>query len=122
MLPEVGLAYRFAVTGVARASGANEAVDADEAVWDVSELVPSLLSDLGAGGAKYDFRLCRSIIETAQSCRSTGVLLAACRKLSLSYNSRGVGLSSGFFSKHFATKSSRMAGKASLFGNLGAGS
>ena len=38
---------------------------------------PSRLSALGAGGAKYDFRLCRVIMETAHSSRSTGVRLAA---------------------------------------------
>ena len=52
MLPDVGLAYRLAVTGVTRGSPTEDAVDADEVVRDVSELVPSLLSDFGAGGAK----------------------------------------------------------------------
>lgn len=61
-------------------------------------------------------------METAHSARSTGVRFAACTKLSRSYSSRGVGLSSAFLRRHFATKSSRMAGKASLFGNFGAGS
>lgn len=46
--------------------------------------VPSL-SDLGAGGARYDLRLCLSIMLIAHSCRSTGVRLAACKKASLSY-------------------------------------
>lgn len=45
---------------------------------------PSRLSALGAGGAKYDFRLCLSIIATAHSGRFTGVRLAACTKLSSS--------------------------------------
>lgn len=52
MLPDVGLAYRLAVTGVPRVSLPNDAVEAAELVYEVSELVPSLLSDLGAGGAK----------------------------------------------------------------------
>lgn len=38
---------------------------------------PSRLSALGAGGAKYDFRLCLSIIDTAHSSRLTGVRSAA---------------------------------------------
>ena len=38
---------------------------------------PSRLSALGAGGAKYDFRLCLFIMETAHSSMSTGVRLAA---------------------------------------------
>lgn len=93
-----------------------------EVVGNVVAVLPSRFSDLGAGGAKYDFLLFRSIIAIAQSCKSTGVLLAACRKLSLSCSSRGVGLSSGFLSRHFAQKSSNIAGNASLFGNFGAGS
>ena len=43
------------------------------------------LRDLGAGGCRYDLRLCRSIMLIAHSCRSTGVRLAACKKASLSY-------------------------------------
>lgn len=42
------------------------------------------LRDFGAGGWRYDLRLCRSIMLIAHSCRSTGVRLAACRKASLS--------------------------------------
>ena len=45
---------------------------------------PSRFSALGAGGARYDFRLWRSIMETAHSGRLTGVRLAACTKLSSS--------------------------------------
>ena len=40
----------------------------------------------------------------------------------LTYNSCGVGLSVGSFIKHLAIISSRIDGKASLFGNFGAGS
>lgn len=58
--------------------------------WQVGMLLmiesrePSRLSALGAGGAKYDFRLCLFIIDTAHSSRSTGVRFAAWRKRSLS--------------------------------------
>lgn len=41
-------------------------------------------SDFGAGGPRYDLRLCCSIMLTAHSSRLTGVRLAACKKASLS--------------------------------------
>ena len=97
-------------------------VDIVEVEMVLVELLPSRLSDLGAGGAKYDFRLWRSIIETAHSARSTGVCFAAFKKPSLSYSSRGVGRSSGFFIRHLAIKLSKITGKASHFGSFGAGS
>lgn len=49
---------------------------------DAGEL--SFFSDFGAGGPRYDLRLCRSIMLMAHSWRSTGVRLAACKKASLS--------------------------------------
>lgn len=64
----------------------------------------------------------RFIMLIAHPSRSTGVRFAACKKASRSYNSLGVGRSSDFFSKHLATNSCRIGGKASLLGSLGAGS
>jgi len=55
---------------------------AEDGVFEVDVVS---LSDFGAGGARYDLRLCLSIMLMAQSCRSTGVRLAACKKASLSY-------------------------------------
>lgn len=74
-----------AVVEVCLGAGAGGGVAAagDEVV-DVG-VAPSL-SDLGAGGARYDLRLWRSIMLMAHSCRSTGVRLAACKKASLSCN------------------------------------
>lgn len=63
-----------AATGIAAA--------AEDGTLDVG--VEPSLSDLGAGGARYDLRLWRSIMLMAHSCRSTGVRLAACKKASLS--------------------------------------
>lgn len=61
------------------------AVEGVAAVEDgVFEVGVASLSDLGAGAARYDLRLCRSIMLIAQSCRSTGVRFAAWRKASLS--------------------------------------
>lgn len=63
--------------------GTGAAAAAEDGVFD--EGVGPSLSDFGAGGARYDLRLCRSIMLMAQSCRSTGVRLAACKNASLSY-------------------------------------
>ena len=50
----------------------------------VESLDPSRLIALGAGGARYDFRLCCSIMLMAHSWRLTGVRLAAWRNASSS--------------------------------------
>lgn len=72
------------MVGVCLGAGTGTAVAAaaEDEVLEVG-VVPSL-SDLGAGGARYDLRLWRSIMLMAHSCRSTGVRLAACKKASLS--------------------------------------
>lgn len=70
-------------------AGLGVAIAADVGVDVTPDELPDVgvalsLSDFGAGGARYDLRLCRSIMLMAHSCRSTGVRLAACKKASLS--------------------------------------
>lgn len=65
-------------------AGLEEDVDGVAAAEDEFEDGVLSLSDFGAAGARYDLRLCRSIMLIAQSCRSTGVRFAAWRKASLS--------------------------------------
>lgn len=87
MFPVIGLCILLAVIGVLPAGVsivATDEVEGVEPLYQVSDTLPSLLRDLGAGGARYDLRLCLSIIEIAQSSRSTGVRFAACTKLSRS--------------------------------------
>lgn len=50
----------------------------------MESLEPSRVIAFGAGGARYDFLLCCSIMLIAHSRRFTGVRLAAWRKASLS--------------------------------------
>lgn len=52
--------------------------------WEIESREPSRLMAFGAGGARYDFLLCCSIMLMAHSRRFTGVRLAAWRKASLS--------------------------------------
>lgn len=88
----VGLINFRAVTGVAAVDDGVFIVPVEVTVddpgvkpeYELSAGVPSLLRDVGAGGARYDLRLCRSMRDTAHSCRSTGVRLAACTKWSRS--------------------------------------
>lgn len=78
LLP-IGLITLRAVMGVVPVVVTDEGVEPE---YPQSEplAVPSLLSDFGAGGARYDLRLALSINPTAHSCKSTGVLFAACTK------------------------------------------
>ena len=77
-IAEMGISPETADTGV----GPRE----EEVLEDLSS---PLNSDLVAGescGARCDLRLCLSIMLTVHASRSTGVLFAACRKGSDSYN------------------------------------
>lgn len=71
--------------GISADVGVRESLEGEDV--DVVEPDPSRKRDLVDGeswGAKWDLRLCRSIMLTAHSWRLTGVRLAAWRKWSLS--------------------------------------